>query len=285
MGTSTQQFQQTPHQRIQYDRELAKNARGLAGAGVLTSHMRSVTPQPFNSLLAALPEAEWNRIHPHLKRVRLAQGDVLQEVEQKIQSVYFLDSGVASFTLTSSDGNDIEVGAVGREGVVAESPLCHGEIAFCRAVTQVGGIAWRLPSAQLHDLLRICSVFEELMMQSWRVSTALQAQHALCHNRHRLEERLCYWLLTRCERIEANTLHFTQEYISQMLGVRRSGVTIACGQLREEGLIEFSRGCITLLKREEMANRACECHACWRRHVKHLLSRYAENRSAQQVAA
>jgi CRP-like cAMP-binding protein len=173
-----------------------------------------------NGILAALPAAEIEQLTPHLHPVLLHHGDVLCETHAECEWVYFPKAGVISVVVISQEGTEVEAGTVGYEGVV--------------------GVA-------------------EAMSRSKSLGR-FTAQSALCNRLHPLESRLARWLLTVDERVEGQSLELTHEFIGTMLGTRRVGVTEALGTLRNSGLIETQRGCITILDREGLKELSCECY-------------------------
>jgi CRP-like cAMP-binding protein len=224
----------------------------------------AIEVQPSNSLLRHLPTLEWSRLSHLLQPTLLYQGQVLHDVDQVVQRVYFVNAGLVSLTLSSEDGSEVEVGVVGREGVIGTSALIGEGRAITRAVVQIPGKALAMPADALRDSFKRGGQFQELMLRYMNALLSQTAQTALCNRLHSVEERLCRWLLVVRDRMGSDELEITQEFIAQMLGVRRSGVTIAAGSLRQAGMIDYTRGCIRILQSETMQSCTCRCYPIFR---------------------
>ena len=215
---------------------------------------------PTNWLLAALPELEFERLKPHLKPTRLPAGQVLHEIGECIERVYFPDSGMVSLVLTSGDGTNVEVGIVGREGMVGAAALLQSNQTISQAMVQIAGSGWRLPAEVLRAEFKRGGLLQERMLRYAQALLTQTSQTALCNRLHTVEERLARWLLTAHDCVQSDTIGLTQEFIADMLGTRRTGVTIAAGVLRQEGLIDYTRGYIKIIDHEGLKDAACECY-------------------------
>ena len=200
-------------------------------------------------------------LRPHLHSVPLVMRQVLHAVGTPIHDVYFMEEGLTSLTANAGEGAEVEVGLVGREGLVGTGVLLMpGATAVHRSFIQVAGSAYRMQAATFRDAL---SQFESLRdgclryVQFMMVQTA---QCAACNARHGLPERLARWLLFSMDRIESDDLPMTQEFLSYMLGVRRAGVSVVANSLQNDGLIRQSRGKVTLLDRAGLEAKACVCY-------------------------
>jgi len=222
--------------------------------------MSNASPKAVNRLLAALPEAEYQNLVPHLEEVSLSLKKVLHEVGEPIEYVYFPLWGIVSSLSTMADGSMVEVGIVGNDGVVGIPAALGDNIATTTAMVQVSGSGMRMKASLLKSEFQRGGVLQNLLLRYIQALYALVTQNAACNRLHQLDGRLARWLLLVCDRVESNELPLTHEFMSQMLGVRRAGVTEAANTLQQAGLIRYTRGKITILKREELEATTCECY-------------------------
>ena len=216
---------------------------------------------PTNAFLGALPDAEYQRLSPHLKKVYLRQGQVLHEAGSPPQSVYFLTEGIASLTLSSSEGKEMELSIVGDEGILGERAIFASNglhLIRCAMITK--GSGYQMPPDVFHQEFNRGGVLQQLVLNRLESRIIEASQGALCNQVHTLEQRLCRWLLTFADRLHNEEMAITQELASQMLGVRRAGVTLAAALLRDAGLIEYSRGRIRIVDRAGLEDQVCECY-------------------------
>ena len=215
-----------------------------------------------NELLAALPRGAYLRLLPHLESVQLPLGAGLYDSGESIEHVYFPEDALVSLVTHLRDGAAVEVGLIGRDGMVGIPVLLGDDIAFEAAVVQIAGAALRMSSAAFKEVIkgRRNPLLTRLLLYT-RVLMKQVAQTAACNGRHTAEKRLARWLLMCHDRAESDELALTQEFISDMLGVRRAGVSSASVVLQQEGFIRYSRGRVTILKREGLEAYACECYA------------------------
>lgn len=211
-----------------------------------------------NHILASLPAEEFRRLAPRLAPVTLGAGEVLFGAEEAVGHVFFVERALVSLLSTLEDGTAIEVGAVGREGVGGLSAILGGASAH-QAVAQVGGPALRMRAQEARAAFHDLPHFRGCVLRYTRLVLTQISQTAVCNSLHTVEQRLARWLVMCARRLEADTLPLTHEYLSHMLGVRRSGVTVACGALERAGLIRHSRGRITVLDAGGLKGAACEC--------------------------
>lgn len=217
--------------------------------------------QPRNQLLARLPKAEWKRLHPRLEHVKLTFKETLHEQGKPIDYLYFPDVGVISVVTELREGGSIETGTIGREGIAGVSVFLGHDRALGRAFIQVPGQAWRLSRKELAAHLKSPGDLTHLALRSVNVQMATVAQTAACNRAHSLEERLARWLLMTRDRVDDDSFPLTQDFLAQMLGVRRPTVSLAGATLQKAGLITYSRGRIAILDREALEGVACECYA------------------------
>lgn len=213
-----------------------------------------------NEILLNLPTPEGAIIFPQFTFVKLRTHDVIEESEQIIKYVYFINSGVASVLNEMTDGKSVEVGLTGKEGCTG-LPLAVGlKTSASTIVYQIEGDAFRISAQNLVTMLKQCRSLER-RMQQYSVVIAMQgAQIATCNRLHDIDERLARWLLMCQDRIGHNVIPLTHEFVAHMLGTRRSSVTVAAGLLSKAGLITYNRGSLKIENRERLEDAACECY-------------------------
>jgi CRP-like cAMP-binding protein len=231
----------------------------------------SVSPDPkVNQLLAALPDAEWQRWLPQLESVDLPLGMVVYESGSTLSHVYFPTTAIVSLLYVMENGASAEIAVVGNEGVVGISLFMGGESTPSRGVVQSAGRGFRLPAEVIKEEFKRAPVLHLLLRYTQALITQM-AQTAVCNRHHSLDQQLCRWLLLSLDRLQGNELVMTQELIANMLGVRREGVTEGALKLQNLGLIRYSRGRITVLDRPGLEKRTCECYAVVKKEYDRLL--------------
>ena len=213
-----------------------------------------------NHLLAALPARERERLYPLLELVPMPLGSVLYESGNRLRHVYFPTTCIVSLLYVMADGASAEIAVVGNEGIVGVALFMGGETTPSRAVVQSAGHAYRLKGQLLKDEFIRATELQHLLLRYTQALLTQMAQTAVCNRHHSVDQQLCRWLLLSLDRLPTNKLSMTQELIANMLGVRREGVTEAAGKLQNSGLINYSRGKITVLDRPGLEARACECY-------------------------
>jgi CRP-like cAMP-binding protein len=242
-----------------------------------------------NRLLAALPPADWEAIHPELEWVALKAGTTLHETGDLLRHVYFPASGIVSMVSTMRDGASAEVAAVGRDGVVGVCAFIGGDRTHTAAVVQGDGFAWRMSARSIAaHAERSPAVMRPLLRYTQALFTHM-AQTSGCNRHHEIDQQLCRWMLLHLDLCDSDQILATQERIASMLGVRRSGVTGAALKLQDAGLIRYGRGRITVLDRAGLEARSCECYAVIRQGYDRLLDepapcRHAPARTAGRIA-
>jgi CRP-like cAMP-binding protein len=230
-------------------------------------------PNKRNCLLATLRLAELSLLKDNLKEVALDQGTMLHEEGELIEHVYFPHSGMISLLAVMPEGEAIETATVGREGVVGATSGQRPHRAFSRAVVQVAGAASRITISRFQAAVRQSEVITDLVTRYNEALLAQVQQSAACNALHQVEARLCRWLLQVRDRIESDSLPLTQEFLSQMLGVRRTTVTAVAGTLQATGLIRYHRrGHIDILDRRGLEETACGCYEIVRQQMKQFVS-------------
>lgn len=236
-----------------------------------TSTSFSHNPQG-NCLLAALTESEFVRLYPHLELVDMPLGQVLCESGGQLQHVYFPVTSIVSLLYVMENGSSAEIAVVGNEGILGISLFMGGETSPNLAVVQSEGVGYRLPSGILKKEFNRSGSMMHLLLRYTQALITQMSQTAACNRHHSVNQQLCRWLLLSLDRLDGNELKMTQELISNMLGVRREGVTEASGKLRDAGLIEYRRGHIKVLDRPRLERTVCECYGVVKKEFDRLLS-------------
>ena len=224
-----------------------------------------------NHLLAALPEAEWQRWLPQLESVEMPLGQVLYESGSNLKHVYFPTTAIVSLLYVMENGASAEIAVVGNEGIVGISLFMGGESTPSRAVVQSAGHGFRLKAQATKDEFNRSGPVMHLLLRYTQALITQMAQTAVCNRHHSLDQQLCRWLLLSLDRLHGSELVMTQELIANMLGVRREGVTEAAHRLQEAALIRYARGHISVLNRKGLETRVCECYAVVKKEYDRLL--------------
>src|SRR3984885_5370325 len=217
-----------------------------------------------NQILLALPRKEYEVVFPQLEFVRLKPRQVLHETGDQLKSAYFCDTGMVSILSVLSDGKCVEVGLVGKEGVVGLPLVACFRSASNRAVVQIEATAFRVDADVLSGMLRSCPFLERKLQQASQIMYMEVTQIPACNRLHQGDERLARWLLMPIDRTASTSLPLTQELMGQMLGTRRSSVTVAAGILNKAGLIRYSRGKVDILNVARLQKSSCECYEMMR---------------------
>jgi CRP-like cAMP-binding protein len=213
-----------------------------------------------NSLLAALPREDYRTLLAELEPVVLTAGEVLYEPGERIRHVYFPNDAQVSLVIVMADGKALEVGLVGREGMVG-IPLALGEeVSAVRVLVQGSGSALRMKALSFREAFRRCPALQH-ELQRYAYAKLLQArQTAACNRFHQVEARLAGWLLLTRDRVRSDQFHLTHEFVAATLGIRRVGVTEAAGALQRRKLISYQRGDIRILDRKGLKAASCGCY-------------------------
>jgi CRP-like cAMP-binding protein len=236
----------------------------------MSSAVSSAAPKA-NRLLAALPETNYQALLPLLERVDLPLGMAVYESGGKQGHVYFPTTSIVSLLYVLENGASAEIAITGNEGLVGIALFMGGETTPSRAVVQSAGEGYRLKAAVLKEAFERDGQLQLLLLRFTQALITQMTQTAVCNRHHTVHQQLCRWLLLSLDRLPGNELVMTQELIANMLGVRREGVTEAAGKLQAEGLIEYSRGRITVLDRDQLEAHVCECYSVVKREYDRLL--------------
>jgi len=221
-----------------------------------------------NEILLNLPRRESELLLPKLEFVRLKVHHVLHEPGDTLKSAYFCNTGLISILSVFPDGKSVEVGLVGNEGFIGLPLVAGFRTAPTRAIAQIEATAFRIDSERLVGLLRECPKLERQLHQFSHIMAMQVTQIAACNRLHEVNERLARWLLMSADRIGSNSVPLTQELIAQMLGTRRSSVTVASGMLQKAGLIAHRRGDVKIINRRKLEEASCECYSIMQLQVK-----------------
>jgi CRP-like cAMP-binding protein len=234
--------------------------------------MKTLSVDPTeNHLLAALPYTEWQRWLPQLERVEMPLGQVLYEAGGTLSHVYFPTTAIVSLLYVMENGASAEIAVVGNEGIVGISLFMGGDSTSSRAVVQSAGLGLRLKAQIMKDDFNRAGPVLHLLLRYTQALITQMAQTAVCNRHHSLDQQLCRWLLLSLDRLQGNELVMTQELIANMLGVRREGVTEGALKLQQAGLIRYARGHISVLDRDGLQERSCECYAVVKKEYDRLL--------------
>ncbi len=232
----------------------------------------SIPPSERNAFLAELPAAEFQLLRPHLAPIELRAGDCLHCVGDRGTDVVFPHSGLVAMAVPLHDGSGAGVILVGRDGMVGGFAAIAAAPATCEARVHIGGRASRMSAAAFRYLLdqhlnirRLAARFDMAMM-------AQVQQTALCSASHAVEARISRWLLEIADRSGSSRIPLTQNSLGQMLGVRRTTVTLVAGRLETAGALNCRRGYIEIVNREELEQRSCECYEHFRHYAATLFA-------------
>jgi CRP-like cAMP-binding protein len=241
-----------------------------------------------NYLLSAMPVEVLERLRPAIKLVKMPLGKVIYESGAKLKHVYFPTPGcIISMLYVMADGASAEIAVVGNEGMVGISLFMGGDTTPGRAVVQSAGEAIQLTSKFLKSEFLRYADFQMLRLKYTQALITQMSKTALCNRHHSVDQQLCRWLLLSLDRLPTNVLTMTQKLISNMLGERREGVAGAVRKLSAAGIINYSRGRITVLDRPRLERRVCECYAVVRKEYDRLMDHKCDaagNGAAWRVA-
>ena len=232
---------------------------------------RGVGAPPDNRLLALLPAHDYGRLLRHLKPVSLAYRQSLYRAHKPIEHVYFFETGVGSLVNTMANGDAAEVGTIGNEGVVGLPLILGDHQAPTSVYVQVPGSGLKIGAALFEKELARSASMRAVMHLYVHAFFNQVAQSAACNQFHTLEQRCARWLLMTHDRMQEDEFLLTQEFLAMMLGVQRTGVTLAAGALQRTGLITYARGKVTVIDRAGLTRRACECYGVSKREFDRLL--------------
>jgi len=223
-----------------------------------------------NSLLASLTRGEKERLLPQFEVVTLKLTEVVLAAGSEIKQLYFPTTAVISTVALIGEGMRVETSLIGYDGVVGVSAFLGVSRTANESIVQSSGEALVIGAKTAQKEFKRVGPFHDAILLYTHVLLTQVAQTATCNRHHTVEERLSRWLLMMLDRVESNTLTLTQEFLSWMLGVRSTSVSIAAISLQDAGIIEYSRGRIVVLNREGLEESACGCHSLLKAHFARL---------------
>jgi CRP-like cAMP-binding protein len=219
-----------------------------------------------------LPPHDFSFLAPHLRTIALERGVMLHDVGEEIEHVYFPHTGMVSLVAVMQSGAVVDTAAVGRSGVVGASAGLGARSTFGRAIVELPGTAAWLSASRFHAAASQSQAIRDLIVRYNDLLLAQVQQSVACNALHTLEARLCHLLLQTHDCVDGNDIPLTQEFLGQMLGVRRTTVTIAARLLQSAGLIRYRRGHIQILVRAGLEDIACECYAVARQNTEKVFA-------------
>jgi CRP-like cAMP-binding protein len=239
------------------------------------SDVVTTTFEPKNLFLSALPAAEQLRLRPYLAYHRLTQGLVLQEPEDRVEHVYFIEGGMISLVALMQDGAAIETATLGREAILGALSALGRHTASMRAIVQIDATAWRMPVADFRAAVSQSPMLRKLALLSSELALAQMQQTAACNALHTADRRLCRWIVQVRDRIDDDVIRLTHDFLAQMLAVRRPTVSLIAYALQQAGLIRYQRGKIAILDRAGLERGACECVGALREKTRRIIAELA----------
>ena len=233
---------------------------------------RSSPPPPQNRLLAALPKKEYQRFLPHLERVSLGVKEVVYEPNEPIQYVYFPLTCVFSMVATLHEGRSVEVATLGSEGMVGLPVFLGAKSTPLLGFSQVAGEAMRMDAVSFQKQVALNGPLTALLHRYTQTLMVQIAQGTACNRAHNILQRCARWLLMTQDRVKADSFTLTQEFLGQMLGVRRAGVNEVASELQKRGLIRYRRGIIEIVDRKGLEAISCDCYRIIREEFDRLLT-------------
>jgi CRP-like cAMP-binding protein len=224
-----------------------------------------------NRLLSLLSPTDLSLLAPDLRDISLSRGALLHDIGDPVEHVYFPRGGMISLLAVMQTGETVETATIGREGAVGLAAGLGSRSAAGRAVVQLPGAAARISATRLHAAASQSSAIHDLAVRYNDLLISQIQQSVACNALHHVEARLCRWLLQTHDRVGGDLLPLTQELLGQMLGVRRTTVTIVARVLQRTGMIRYRRGIIQILDRHALEDGACECYAAIRQQIDHVL--------------
>ena len=228
-------------------------------------------PHNSNLLLASLSPSDTAALQPHLKFVHLEQQRILVEAGGSVEAIYFPTSAVVSIVASLSTGELVEAAMIGRDGLIGASAALDGKISLSRMIVQLAGGAMMCSLGGLRSAAMQSQSLLSLLVRHEQAVYAQAQQSAACMASHHVEARLCRWLLRSRDLSGSDMLPFTQEFLAEMLGVRRTSVTVVAHTLQQAGMVKYARGKIQITNLEGLQEAACECYGTIKSHYQGLL--------------
>ena len=227
--------------------------------------------QPVNRLLAALPTEDYQRLVPNLQAVELPQHKIIYHAGEDYKYAYFPSYSIVSSVAIMENGSTTEIGVIGNEGVVGLPIILETGYTNSTAIVQVGDGGYRIAAERLNEEMNRNGALKRLLMRYVQARIIQLGQTAACNRYHTVEQRFARWLLTVRDSIQKDEFDLTQEFISQMLGVRRTGVTQVASKFQQAGIISYRRGSIRIVSGQKLEACTCECYQLIDREFDRLL--------------
>lgn len=230
-------------------------------------------PNPYRNLfLKVLPPHDLALLKPSLQFVELRQGELLSEPGKGVSDVIFIEAGMVSLLTTMQDGSAIEIATLGRESILGVLSALGNHRSSVRAIVQIDGAGWKIRVAEFRAAVEKSRTLRHLVLLSSELALVQMHQTAACNALHSAERRLCRWILQVRDRIDDDVIQLTQDFLAQMLAVRRPTVTLIAQNLQNAGLIRYRRGRITIIDHAGLEKLACECIGELRSKTRHILA-------------
>lgn len=234
------------------------------------SRRAAAGPAVGNRILAALLASEYKRLLPRLEHVMLERGEIVYRADQDIEAVYFPEEAVVAMVDTTDDRRTVEVGVIGREGIVGINIFLGGIATPDKAIVQLPGGAMRMKSKDLRREVRFGSPLQRLLLEYTRTFLTVISQSVACSQHHSIQQRVARWLLTMSDYADSREFLMVHESIAAMLGVRRVSITEAAQRLQVAALIDYRRGRISVLDKAGLVKQSCECYLFIRQQYQRL---------------
>lgn len=214
-----------------------------------------------NKILSVLPDREMNVLAPHFERIALSPGNMIYQAGDSISHIYFPNNGMISLLSVTEQGQTVEVGFTGFEGLIG-TPILLGQNEMpYQALTQSEVECLRVDAQTALKLFKECGVFHDVVLRYMALILKQLSQTCICNNFHKIEARLCRWLTVMCERSGNKRLLLTQEFLAHMLGVQRTSIGLIANSLQKNGIIRYRRGKVEIVNFDNLKNSTCECYA------------------------
>lgn len=225
-----------------------------------------------NRLLASLTKADFDLVRPHLKPITLAKEAVLFGTGDPVKQVYFPHSGIVSLVIDLASGDMVEAAMIGRDSIVGAASGLDGQVSLNKAIVQLSGAGSTLDVPRFRKLADQSASLRTTLIRHEETLFAQAQQSVACNATHTLEARLARWLLRARDLSDDDDLDLTQEFLSQMLGVRRTSVSVIANTLQKAGLIHYNRGHIKITNADGLRDAACECYETVKKNYDRLLN-------------
>ena len=227
--------------------------------------------KPVNRLLAALPTEDYQRLLPDLQAVELPQHEIIYHAGENYEYAYFPSYSIISSVAIMENGSTTEIGAIGNEGMVGLPIILDAGYTNSTAIVQVGDGGYRIAAKRLQEEMERQGILKHLLMRYVQARIIQLGQTAACNRYHTVEQRFARWLLTVRDSIQKEEFNLTQEFISQMLGVRRTGVSEVANKFQQADMISYRRGSIRIVSGQKLEAATCECYHLIRQEFSRLL--------------